>query len=747
MPSPLSFIKLRDAEYVDQFAGSVVPELKDAQKVLNERYDLAEENDSKRAAVAREMMQNVAKKDEVQARLAYEKAMGDIEANKARGDYENMYGKTANSARQFSVNAAKFIKEKQLMDAEWKRVQELKGVSDSQKQEIWDNITALNNKPLTFNPEDNVVEGEHFKSVNIADDVDKAKLLAGYGSLMKADVDAGKSDKYGYFTPDGKRVTSSDPNAILFKVSNGKRVERVTETDLDQMGRDILKADPKVRDEADRYLRQKTGLKFKEIDENPNLTVSEKQIAKDNLVNSVQKDMEENQYKPAIEAIKNIFGYHNIAKENKIDFDALGLFDLKSKAAREQVVRDFSSETSPSTPTVNPYAPKVSTIDPKNPPTNLVTIGNSPIGSKEELANVLMTKGVEIKRPMTESQALELADRALNFSLHNQDEFNSTTNKLKLYGVNVRKYSEQEIEKIKTNEANEMMASNLNFNLPQGLVDNANMNPVMTLNGMSAKQVQDLYKKVIPAMGKISLSGHIASPDMNKNMSDVLYSQADQSKFEFHDGDKVVEFNGLNEVRDYMVEKGYKTNAEMKDSDFQLVNRRTLSTNGEHGDFQVKIKGDKKDLSLYTRGGDGLTRYTAAVNEVAKNSFLQGKDTYTPDSPGQIDMGGIPTEYFTKTVPNKHFDNKKDQIPFITVVYSRPLGENSSFVARPLMNYKEYPSSKAGSFLNLAENIVFQKLSNTPFAGTKGLTEKEAKNTLGLENTNLGTETETGLEE
>lgn len=332
MPQPLSFIKLRDAEYVDQFAGSVVPELKDAQKVLNERYDLAEENDSKRAAVAREMMQNVADKDKGQAQLAYKRAMDDIAANQARGDYENMYGKTANSARQFSVNAAKFIKEKQLMDAAWKDLSARKDISESQKEKIWNNNVMLANKPLTFNEKENVVEGEHFRPVNIAADIDALKTFSSYGEKMKADVDAGKNENYGYYTVEGKRVKSTDPGAILFHTANGKRVERVKEEDLKKMTEDIAAADPTFKDYTNRKIIQETGLLFKEIDEDPTLSPQERKLKKDALEQQVRADIKTNELDPATSAVMNIFGFHNIAKENRIDFDQFGALDLKGRS-------------------------------------------------------------------------------------------------------------------------------------------------------------------------------------------------------------------------------------------------------------------------------------------------------------------------------------------------------------------------------------------------------------------------------
>jgi len=246
MPSPLSFIKLRDAEYVDQFAGSVVPELKDAQKVLNERYDLAEENDSKRAAVAREMMQNVAKKDEVQARLAYEKAMGDIEVNKARGDYENMYGKTANAARQFSVNAAKFIGEKKRIDSYLDQLNKREDISNANKAVLRDMALSKQNA-LSFDPENNIVLGEGFKEDPFAKDVNFSKVIdEGYAKGFIPDIIGGS----------GSQIVTDKRTGLPLLIDSKGNTKEVKASDIEAATAKYLTDDPDAQAHIDREARQ-----------------------------------------------------------------------------------------------------------------------------------------------------------------------------------------------------------------------------------------------------------------------------------------------------------------------------------------------------------------------------------------------------------------------------------------------------------------------------------------------------------
>lgn len=746
MPRDLLYASFKDAPYTSQFVGSIHPELKEAQQVLNQTYDVARENDSKKLAVMKDLLQKAHPKDTEAAKALYESAWTNLQENAKAGDYENMLHKTTNEARQFNVNASKIVENKKRIDEAYKKLMDDPNKSEAAKKSIWDNLIMRGQDSLGYDKNQGIVTGEGFKDKDIANDYSFSNEAFNVGKLVKDDIISGKyaetkNGAYGWYKPVTDKqgnttytqsTDANDPNGKVFKRTSSGKLEEVSTQEINDTLTNYWKSNRAAQGYINREVDRNSIPTLDAID-NSNLSPQEKQLAKQRVKDQTYQQLHQNEIAPAIEAAKIALGYKKKSVATDYTFDAGLDKSLKLDAARENTVREFSSETSPSTPTVNPYAPQVSTIDPKNPPTNLVTMGNTPISSKEELAKILLAKGEEIKRPMTETQAYELADRALNFTLYNQGESNSTSSKLKLYGLNVKKYSEQEVDKIKTDEANKMMANSLNFKLPLGIVDNANMNPVMTLTGMSTKQIQELYKKVIPSMGKISLSGHIASPEMNKKMTSVLYSQADQSKFELHDGKNIVEFNGLNEVRDYMVKNGYKSDSKMGPNDFELVNRRTLSTNGEHGDFQVRIKGDKKNLSLYTRGGDALTKYTSPVNQVAKNSFLQGTDTYnSPENLGQVEVGGIPTDYFTKTVPNKNFTGKKDQSPFITVVYSKISGSNSKFTARPLMNYgKDYPRPQTGTFLELVENTVVKKLSNTPFAGTQGLTEKEAKNTLG----------------
>lgn len=330
MPSPLSFIKLRDAEYVDQFAGSVVPELKDAQKVLNERYDLAEENDSKRAAIAREMMQNVAKKDEEQARLAYEKAMGDIEANKARGDYENMYGKTANSARQFSVNAAKFIGEKKRIDSYLDQLNKREDISNANKAVLRDMALSKQNA-LSFDPENNIVLGDGFKEDAFAKDLNVDLWANKMSEGFIPDQTSWNGGKF-------ERVKTGDGGDRLMFVDSKGTKKFVTPTDVERYVSDIAKVDPEMQGYIDRLTKEKLH-KLGEDWRNPD----------PNNYNLVRKEVEGQVLAPTKRAMGNKFGFSQVAMDKNYQFDAIDAYKKKLGLSTPPVYDENARPSVPST--------------------------------------------------------------------------------------------------------------------------------------------------------------------------------------------------------------------------------------------------------------------------------------------------------------------------------------------------------------------------------------------------------------
>lgn len=333
MPSPLSFIKLRDAEYVDQFAGSVVPELKDAQKVLNERYDLAEENDSKRAAIAREMMQNVAKKDEEQARLAYQKAMDDIDANKARGDYENMYGKTANSARQFSVNAAKFIGEKKRIDNYLDQLNKREDISNENKAVLRDMALSKQNA-LSFDPENNIVLGDGFKEDAFAKDLN---VDAWANKMSEGFIPDQTSWNGGKFI---RKKTGDGGDRLMFVDSKGTE-KFVTPTDVENYVSDIAKVDPEMQGYIDRLTKEKLH-KLGEDWRNPD----------PNNYNLVRKEVEGQVLAPTKRAMGNKFGFSQVVTDRNYQQDAIDAY--KQKAGLNQPYASNQRPEIPST-TVQTY--------------------------------------------------------------------------------------------------------------------------------------------------------------------------------------------------------------------------------------------------------------------------------------------------------------------------------------------------------------------------------------------------------
>lgn len=793
MPSPLSFIKLRDAEYVDQFAGSVVPELKDAQKVLNERYDLAEENDSKRAAVAREMMQNVADKDKGQAQLAYEKAMGDIEANKARGDYENMYGKTANSARQFSVNAAKFIKEKKLMDDAWKDFSARKDILESEKQKIWDNNVMLANKPLTFNEKENVVEGEHFRPVNIAANIDALKTFTGYAEKMKADIDAGENERYGYFTPDGKRAKSTDAGAMLFHTTNGWKRERVTESEIEKMTMDVAEADPTFKDYTNRKIVQETGLLFKKIDEDPTLSPQEKQLQKADHIQKVKNDIKTTEYDPATRAVKNIFGYHNNADVNRLKADGLTMSDLKSRGAGTPPPSPFTGAKVVTEASDNPNATKEEDLEPsKHFQSYVKDADGNTIKSKtdimlnvaNQLSDPVKVEAIIPKLPREWRDMMlasrnnpeqrkaniariseSLAGHATNvndasfYELFDKLDNSNTQDYLSVFGLSAVPYTEKEKTTNNTDEffgnavnsdpdkeenqvqiENRPTGSNL-FNVLQeieaNVVRDKKPKDEVTKQRLVKETYNNIYRTALKGIKKTALPGDVRGDKGNSVLEDITWNNKDQAQWFIEHEGKTKNFSNFTSLQNFLIEEGlHAADKPIERSSFKIAHARPVSPQGNSGDMGVTFVTSKgKNINIFGKGVLDYQDLTKPINEVYANSFLKGRDKYKgPDNFGRIVLTNKalpPLDYFTQTVVNPNYNiNTPDSKPYFVDVFFRPSGTENLFKSMPLESF------------TAAENEAI-KIAMSRSIANNNPTKEDTKSVLEFENPLQYNETDT----
>jgi len=176
MPKDLLYASFKDAPYTSQFVGSIHPELKDAQQVLNQTYDLSKESDSKLAAVARDMAQKAHPKDTQAAQALFEDYSAKLAERAKAGNYERMLHETTNDARQFNVNASKIVAEKQRIDEALKAIDDNSNYTADDKA-LRKRMTIAHQKGLTYDKNQGIVGGEGFQADRFAPTFDTPKEL------------------------------------------------------------------------------------------------------------------------------------------------------------------------------------------------------------------------------------------------------------------------------------------------------------------------------------------------------------------------------------------------------------------------------------------------------------------------------------------------------------------------------------------------------------------------------------------
>lgn len=245
MPKDLLYASFKDAPYTSQFVGSIHPELKEAQQVLNQTYDVARENDSKKLAVMKDLLQKAHPKDTEAAKALYESAWTNLQENAKAGDYENMLHKTTNEARQFNVNASKIVAEKQRVDNYIKQLDEDKTINDADKADL-KKMALSGQNSLQYDKNQGLVVGEGFKGDQFASDVNFSKILdEGYAKGSIPDMIGGS----------GSRITIDKATGLPLLIDSKGKTSFVKKEDVEKMSALYLTNDPGAQGHIDRETR------------------------------------------------------------------------------------------------------------------------------------------------------------------------------------------------------------------------------------------------------------------------------------------------------------------------------------------------------------------------------------------------------------------------------------------------------------------------------------------------------------
>jgi hypothetical protein len=153
-----------------------------------------------------------------------------------------------------------------------------------------------------------------------------------------------------------------------------------------------------------------------------------------------------------------------------------------------------------------------------------------------------------------------------------------------------------------------------------------------------------------------------------------------------------------------------------------LIHYDSPDKNARGGALEVGIsvkngKDESQIIAASTPLNDNFTAETEVLSDIGKNSLYQGVDTYTPENPKKVVLGGKPRLITTTTYPKKSYG--KNEYPFNTIVSIYDLNEDGSTSKPTTVTYEEFKEKMIGSARN--------KLKNVAGSGTQTATQKDLK--------------------
>jgi len=332
MPKDLLYASFKDAPYTSQFVGSTFNELKDAQQVLNQTYDVSKESDSKLAAVARDMAQKAHPKDSKAAQDLLTHIQEKLDTRSKSGRYEDMLHETTNDARQFNVNASKIVAEKQRIDEALKAIDDNPNYTADDKA-LRKQMTIAHQKGLSYDKNQGIVGGEGFQADRFAPTFDTPKELDNITKGFIPDQTATAGGKFVHIkTGDGE-------DRLMFQTTDGiKRF--VKEDDIKNFVGDILKIDPKFQDHLDTKTKEALHL----IDPSSNWRNPDPK-----LYNAIKQQVESEEVATGARAMANKYGFTQREKTVKFENDAVDAYRRKLSLKGQQKYDENPRQIIPST--------------------------------------------------------------------------------------------------------------------------------------------------------------------------------------------------------------------------------------------------------------------------------------------------------------------------------------------------------------------------------------------------------------
>jgi len=699
MPQPLLYAQFKDAEYTPQFVGSLYPELKEQQKVLNDTWDAAKEQDSKLKAVALDVYQNSHEKDKEVAKALYDNTITKIDARAKENRYERHLHDTLDDSRMLNVGVAKLAKEKALVDDAVKATLAREDISAKDKEEYVNNVLKPNLKSLKLDPLTGAVTGEHFQAPAVAADYDIVKELNPIITGMHSDGYSTSSGVYkmGVINSKGE-VVKAQPGQqeLVFKQKSGSGWETVDPTEVKYLINDALKGSDKYQSYNERQIQQKSNLEIKRI-QSLGLTKDEENDAIKSYKHEVDKHLYDSQRVPAINALVRKFGYRVDTDTNDYTYNhQLSSVNAAANVAKESI----SGNALPTEAVTNPNVVDPKDVEPsKNYSAYVTDASGNKITSKADVTGIISKSlsdpdKLEAIKPYISDTYYQLikattdlqqradiiqtvAEKAANDVMSAQnsswyefyDKANTENSKglMKALGYNAVPYTEAEKTQSNTdekfanttngvsgdaveNENNEVINFE-NYNSPTqealtqigNSVDSKHKNITKAQrDNFVKKEWNRVWTENVEALKKVILPGNIRTNNTNEPLRQVLWNNRNNISWIVDDkSEGIKKFGNFTLLQKYLEDKGeHEAGKSFDKGDVNVANTKFVSPLGDSGDITMSLVTSKgKTITVYTKGDNDFVQSTSGINEIYRNSFLHGRDKFkNPENSGTVEL-------------------------------------------------------------------------------------------------------------
>lgn len=240
-------VKNSDSPYMSQYVGSIVPELNDYSKVMQNKYNVAADTDDQLTEALNNLQHLGLAADSQYANELKQQYYQKLQDRAGRGDYENMGRRTARDAMNFSAAYQPLLQRQRDMGEVTKRVLTDPNIASPEtKQAILGKIQYMNSTQV--DPETGDFKRDSAGRVQLpgiqdwsyAKDVDKNKKLADLLSKKEAEI----------------RTTGYTSNG------SGERVQTITELrsakNMASLADMIQRTDPEIKAMTDRDIDLRT---------------------------------------------------------------------------------------------------------------------------------------------------------------------------------------------------------------------------------------------------------------------------------------------------------------------------------------------------------------------------------------------------------------------------------------------------------------------------------------------------------